>query len=74
MRALGIKREAKEDVMEWDLKCGGGGEMAGDSDRCWLGRHDRGSNMLMVCFPVHSHCLLPVSSPGERAGGFLEAL
>lgn len=34
MLALGIKREAKEDVMEWDLKCGGGGEMAGDSDRC----------------------------------------
>lgn len=34
MRAIGIKREAEEDVMEWDLKRGGGGETTGDSDRC----------------------------------------
>lgn len=73
---MGIKGEVKEDVLKWDLKYGCGGEMAGGSDKRWLGWkvHRRGSSIIMACFPVHSQRLLPVSSPGERARDFLEPL
>lgn len=69
---MGIKGEVKEDVLKWDLKYGCGGEMAGGSDKRWLGWkvHRGGSSIIMVCFPVHSQGLLPIPHPARGPGIF----